>query len=135
MMSFRVCSLLGLNVFPDFFAAPDLPSAIAPQDAVMGAAPSIPLNISPNTAITNWSSAPVTDWPATPTSFQRREALAKLSKRCPHINEDVLLIALEEHNFVVEDASDLLLGVDMDDAMSAFLVKVFPQVPRQVIND
>src|SRR5258706_6294785 len=63
------------------------------------------------------------------------EALAKLFKSCPHVNEDVLLIALEEHNFVVDDATDLLLGVGMDDAMSAFLVKVFPQVPHHVIND
>ena len=62
-----------------------------------------------------------------------REALATLSKRCPHINEDVLIITLEEHNFVVEDAMDLLLGVGMDDAMTAFLVKVFPRVPRSII--
>src|SRR5258706_7457936 len=91
--------------------------------------------ISPNTAITNWSSAPISAWPATPTSHRKREALASLSKRCPLINEDVLLIALEEHNFVMDDATDLLLGVGMDDAMSAFLVKVFPQVPRHVITD
>ena len=97
-------------------------------------APSIPVNISPDTAVTTWSSAPITDWPATPTSFMKREALATLSKRCPRINEDVLLIALEEHNFDEEAASDLLLGVGMDDAMSAFLTKVFPQVPRHVIN-
>src|SRR5258706_16260947 len=91
--------------------------------------------ISPNTAITNWSSAPITDWPSTPSSFQKREALAALSKCCPLVNEEVLLIALEEHNFVVDDAADLLLGVGMDDAMSAFLVRVFPQVPHHVIND
>ncbi len=36
--------------------------------------------ISPNTAVTNWSSAPITDWPSTPSSFQRREVLASLSK-------------------------------------------------------
>src|SRR5258706_1626466 len=91
--------------------------------------------ISPNTAITNWSSAPITDWPSTPSSFQKREALASLSKRCPLVNEEVLLIVLEEHNFVVANAADLLLGVGMDDAMSAFLIKVFPQVPCRVIND
>src|SRR5258706_16434959 len=100
------------------------PAAIAPVDT-----------ISPNTAITAWSSAPITDWPSTPTSFQKREAFATLSKRCPLVNEDVLLVALEELNFDVDSAADLLLGVDMDDAMTAFLVKVFPQVPRQVIVD
>ena len=112
-------------ILPNFFVAP-LPSGVAPQDAFMNAALNVRPNVSPNMAITNWSSAPITDWPATPTSFQRQEALAKLSKRCPHINEDVLIITLEEHNFVVEDASNLLLGVDMDDALTAFLVKVFP---------
>src|SRR5258706_8073056 len=86
-------------------------------------------------AITDWSSAPITDWPATLSSFQKREALATLSKRCPHVNEDVLLITLEEHNFVMEDATNLLLGVGMDDALSAFLVKVFPKVPRSIIDD
>src|SRR5258706_5678778 len=101
----------------------------------MGAASGDPLGVSPSTAITNWSSAPVTDWPSTPTSHLRREALAELSKRCPHINEDVLIIALEEHNFIMNDATDLLLGVGMDDALSAFLVKVFPKVPCAVIDD
>src|SRR5258706_223843 len=77
----------------------------------------------------------LTAWPSTPTSFQKREALAALSKRCPLVNEDVILIALEELNFDVDSAADLLLGVDMDDAMSAFLFKVFPQVPRRVVTD
>src|SRR5258706_1182661 len=90
---------------------------------------------SQNTAITNWSSAPITNWPATPSSFQMREALASLSRRCPHVNEDMLIITLEEHNFVVDDATDLLLGIGMDDAMSAFLVKVFPQVPHSIVDD
>src|SRR5258706_10440112 len=101
----------------------------------MGSPPIAPQNFPPNTAVTNWSSPPISAWPATPTSHRKREALASLSKRCPLINEDVLLIALEEHNFVMDDATDLLLGVGMDDAMSAFLVKVFPQVPRHVITD
>src|SRR5258706_14290681 len=91
--------------------------------------------ISPNTAVTSWSSAPITDWPSTPASFQKREALATLSKRCPLIHEDVLRDALEELNFDVDGATDLLLGVDMDEAMSDFLLKVFPQVHRQVITD
>src|SRR5258706_5652531 len=120
---------------PNYFAASSLPSGAVPHDMLMDATTSVPLNISPNTAITNWSSTPITDWPATPTSFQKREALAALSKRCPHVNIDVLLIALEEHNFVLEDASDLLLGVGMDDALTAFLVKVFPKVPRSIIDD
>ena len=64
-------------------------------------------NISPETAITAWSSAPITDWPATPTSYTRREALLKLSKLCPKVNEDILLLALEEHDFVVNDAAEI----------------------------
>ena len=91
-------------------------------------------NISPDTAVTNWSSAPVTDWPATPTSFARREALVSISKICPKINKDILLLALEEHNFNVNDAVDLLTGTGMDDAMTTFLTRVFPGVPRVTIE-
>ena len=91
-------------------------------------------NVSPDTAITNWSSAPVTDWPATPTSYAKREALIAISKICPRVNEDVLLLALEEHDFNVNDAVDLLLGVGMDDSMTTFLVRVFPGVHRAVID-
>src|SRR5258706_11100391 len=121
-------------ITPDSFTAQVLPSGGVDTDMFVGGA--IPIaTTSQNTALTNWSSAPITDWPATPSSFQKREALATLSKRCPHVNEDMLLIALEEHNFVVEDATNLLLGVGMDDALSAFLVKVFPKVPRSIIDD
>src|SRR5260370_24535289 len=119
-------------ILPNFFVAP-LPSGVAPQDAFMNAALNVPPNVSPNMAITNWSSAPITDWPATPTSFQKREGLASLSKRCPLINDNVLLIALEEHNFFVDDAADLLLGVGIDDARSPILLEVFPQLPCHVI--
>ena len=91
-------------------------------------------DISPETVLTTWSSAPITDWPATPTSYTRREALLKLSKLCPTVNEDILLLALEEHDFVVNDAAELLTGVGSDDAMTSFLVKVFPGVPRQTID-
>ena len=90
---------------------------------------------SPETVLTAWSSAPITDWPATPTSYARREALLKLSKLCPKVNEDILLLALEEHDFVVDDAAELLTGVGSDDAMTSFLVKVFPGVPKQTIDD
>ncbi len=133
-------------ILPNFLTAHSLPSGGVYCDLIvditnpvtmtsMLPATNNPLGISPNMAVTNWSSTPITNWPATPTSFQMREALAMLSKRCPHINEDVLIIALEEHNFVMEDAMDLLLGVGMDDAMTAFLVKVFPRVPRSIIDD
>ena len=91
-------------------------------------------DVSPETIITAWSSAPITDWPATPTSYTRREALLKLSKMCLNVNEDILLLALEEHNFVVNDAAELLTGVGSDDAVTSFLVKVFPGVPRQTID-
>ena len=92
-------------------------------------------NTSPETVLTAWSSAPVTDWPVTPTSYTQREALLKLSKLCPKVNEDVLLLALEEHNFVVNDAAELLTGVGSDNAVTSFLVKVFPGVPRQTIDE
>ena len=91
-------------------------------------------NVSPETVLTTWSSAPITDWPATPTSYTRREALLRLSKMCLNVNEDILLLALEEHNFVVDDAANLLTGVGSDDAVTSFLVKVFPGVPRQTID-
>ena len=133
---------------PNFFPAITLPSGVehnlmnvdivdhvASTSTLPTSGDQVPPDASQYTAITNWSSDPITDWPATPSSFQKREALATLSKRCPHVNEDVLIIALEEHNFVVEDATDLLLGVGMDDAMSAFLVKVFLGVPRSILED
>ena len=91
-------------------------------------------NPSPDTAITSWSSAPITDWPATPTSYARREALRTISRRCPKINEDILLLALEEHDYNVGDAMDLLTGVGVDDAMISFLTRVFPGVPRVTIE-
>ena len=91
-------------------------------------------DISPETVLTAWSSAPITDWPATPTLYTRREALLKLSKLCPKVNEDILLLALEEHDFVVNDAAELLTGTGSDDAMVSFLVKVFPGVPRKEID-
>ena len=59
----------------------------------------------------------------------------RLSKLCPKINEDILLLALEEHDFVVNDAAELLTGVGSDDAVTSFLVKVFPGVPRQTIDE
>ena len=91
-------------------------------------------NISPDTAVTHWSSAPVTDWPATPTSFTRRNALSIISKRCPKINEDILLLALEEHDYDVDSALELLTGIGSDDAMISFLTRVFPGVPRVTIE-
>ena len=60
--------------------------------------------------------------------------MLKLSKLCPKVNEDILLLALEEHDFVVSDAAELLTGVGSDDAVTSFLVKVFPGVPRQTID-
>ena len=92
-------------------------------------------DISPETAITTWSSAPITDWPATPTSYTRHEALLRLSKLCPKVNEDILLLALEEHDFDVNDATELLTSVGSDDAVTSFLVKVFPGVPRPTIDE
>ena len=58
----------------------------------------------------------------------------KLSKICPKINEDILLLALEEHDYSVNDAMDLLTGTGMDDAMTTFLVRVFPGVRRDIID-
>ena len=59
----------------------------------------------------------------------------RLSKLCLKVNEDILLLALEEHDFNVDDAAELLTGVGSDDAMTSFLVKVFPGVPRQKIDE
>ena len=92
-------------------------------------------DISPETVLTAWSSAPITDWPATPTSYTRREALLQLSRMCPNVNEDILLLALEEHDFVVNNAAELLTGVGSDNAVTSFLIKVFPGVPRQTIDE
>ena len=58
----------------------------------------------------------------------------RLSKMCPNVNEDILLLALEEHDFVVDDTAELLTGVGSDDAVTSFLVKVFPGVPRRTID-
>jgi len=59
----------------------------------------------------------------------KREALATLTKHCPLVNEDILVLALEEHNYIMEDATDLLLSIGMEDAFTSFLVKVFPGIP------
>ena len=61
--------------------------------------------------------------------------MLKLSRMCPSVNEDILLLALEEHDFVVNEAAELLTGVGSDDAMTSFLVKVFPGVPKQTIDE
>ena len=129
---------------PHLTLTPPVPAQTTPSpgdedgDALMADAPA-PAggeneDVSPETIITAWSSAPITDWPATPTSYTRREALLKLSKMCPKVNEDILLLALEEHDFVVNEAAELLTGVRSDDAMTSFLVRVFPGVPRQTID-
>ena len=99
-------------------------------------APALPAGagISPDTAVTNWSSAPVTDWPSTPSAHTKREALLAISKVFPRTNEDILMLALEEHDFNVTDACDLLAGTGMDDAMISFLTKVFPGIGREVID-
>ena len=127
--------------------APTLPAPapiVPPQenvsgDAIMQDAPVYAWDrnedISPETVLTAWSSAPITDWPVTPTSYTRQEALLKLSKLCPKVNEDILLLALEEHDFVVNDAAELLTGVGSDDAVTSFLIKVFPGVPKQTIDE
>ena len=44
------------------------------------------------------------------------------------------MLALEEHDFNVNDALDLLTGAGMDDSMVTFLVRVFPGVHRSVID-
>ena len=115
------------------------PQEVESGDALMADAPASTgdgdEDISPETVVTAWSSAPITDWPATPTSYTRREALLKLSRLCPNVNEDILLLALEEHDFVVNDAAELLTSVGSDDAVTSFLVKVFPGVPRRTIDE
>ena len=44
------------------------------------------------------------------------------------------MLALEEHDFDVNDTVDLLTGTGMDDSMTTFLTRVFPGVPRVTIE-
>ena len=96
---------------------------------------SLAADVSPDTAVTNWSSANVSNWPTTPTAFERRESLLKLIKHFSSVNESELLLALELHDHNYEKAFDFLLGMGPKSEILEFLFKVFPDVSRDVITN
>lgn len=79
------------------------------------------VNISPDTAVTIWSSAQISNWPDTPTSFTKHEALLALTKTFPKVNKDILLLALEQHNYIHQDTLDTLLGMGPASNLMSFL--------------
>ena len=79
--------------------------------------------------------APITDWPSTPTTSMKREALESLVKRFPGANEDTLLLVLEEFGYDSILAQDTILLPRNRDAAIDSLYDAFPKVPRLIIND
>ena len=111
------------------------PTAALPAPPV--AAPPIPVQIadvSPDTAVTNWSSANISNWPTTPSAFERCESLLKLIKHFSSVNESELLLALELHDHDYEKAFDFLLSMGPKSEIMEFLFEVFPDIPRDVIT-
>ena len=92
-------------------------------------------DVSPDTAITNWSSTNISNWPTTPTAFERRKSLLKLIKHFSSVNESKLLLALELHDHDYEKAFDFLLGMGPKSEILEFLFKVFPDISRDVITN
>ena len=90
--------------------------------------------ISPSQDIANSSSAPITDWPGTPSTSTKREALASFVKSFPDINEDILLLILEEFNYDSTLAWDTIILPANRDAAIDSLYDAFPHVPRSVVN-
>ena len=91
--------------------------------------------ISPSQDLANASSAPITDWPGTPPTSTKREALASFVKKFPGVNEDILLLILEEFNFDVNLAWDTIIPTADYDAALNSLYNAFPHVPKSTIND
>ena len=115
--------------------APATPAAVLPAPPVT--APPVPVQIagiSPDTAVTNWSSANISNWPTTPTAFERRASLLNLTKTFSGVNESDLLLALELHDHNYQDAYDFLLGMGPKSEILEFLYKIFPDVPRDVVT-
>ena len=110
-------------------AAVPAPPATAPPATAQTA------DVSPDTAITNWSSANISNWPTTLTAFERCESLLKLIKHFSSVNERELLLALELHDHNYEKAFDFLLGMGPKSEVLEFLFKVFPDVSRDVITN
>ena len=91
--------------------------------------------ISPSQDLANASSAPITDWPGTPSTSTKRDALASFVKSFPGVNEDVLLLILEEFNYDCTLAwGTINLTADYSAAIDS-LCNAFPHVPRSTIND
>lgn len=110
-----------------------VPSVPAPPTASSSSAPIA--NISPDTAVTAWSSAQISNWPDTPMSFSKKTALSTLTRKFLLVNEDILLIALEQHNYILQDTIDTLLGLGPTSKLMTFLSQTFPDVPCTVITD
>ena len=91
--------------------------------------------VSPSQDLANASSAPITDWPGTPSTSTKRDALASFVKQFPGTNEDILLLILEEFNYNHVLAYDTIIVPSNGDAAVDSLYDAFPQVPKSVIND
>ena len=116
---------------PAVTAAPKALSPVPPAAALSSSAPAA--DVSPDTAVTNWSSANISNWPTTLTAFERWESLLKLIKIFSGVNESDLLLALEMHDHNYQDALDFLYGMGPKSEILEFLYKVFPGVPHDVI--
>ena len=91
--------------------------------------------ISPSQDIANSSSAPITDWPGTPPTSTKREALASFVKSFPNANEDILILILEEFNYDSALAWNTInITADYGAALGS-LYNAFPHVPRSSIDD
>ena len=124
-------------------AAPDAPTDMT--EVAFDGAPLVELTddtspvtaifISPSQDLANASSAPITDWPGTPPTLMKREALASFVTCFPGVNEDILLLILEEFNYDSTLAWDTIILPANRDAAIDSLYDAFPHVPKSVVND
>ena len=91
--------------------------------------------VSPSQDLANSSSAPITDWPGTPSISTKREALASFVKCFPGVNEDILILILEEFNYDNTLAWDtIILPANRNSALDS-LFDAFPHVSKSVVKD
>ena len=98
------------------------------------ASPVTAIFISPSQDLANSSSAPITDWPGTPSISTKREALASFVKSFPDVNEDILVLILEEFNYDTTLAWDTIILPANSDAAIDSLYDAFPHIPKSVVN-
>ena len=108
------------------------PPLVEPADDT---SPVTAIFISPSQDLANSSSAPITDWPGTPSTSTKRKALASFVKCFPGVNEDVLLLVLEEFNYDSTLAWDTIALPANRDAAVDSLYDAFPHVPRSMVKD